>query len=80
MKLLKSIYLDDYGNEWILQCHEIPKQDQQKDGVYVYWTGECPTLNLSFKEKLKRKLIFEIETHMRKKQGSDLLIKIINTN
>ena len=52
MKLLRTIYIDKAGNEWVIQRNTLPK----KKGVYVFWTAECAKLNLEYKENTKKEL------------------------
>jgi hypothetical protein len=52
MKLTKSIYIDQKGNEWIIQRNYLPK----KKGEYIFWTGECVKLNMEVKEDKKSDL------------------------
>ncbi len=56
MKLIRSIYMDKLGNEWIIQKHSLEK----KRGYHVFWTAECG--NREFRENGKRLLIKKIES------------------
>lgn len=53
------MYKDDLGNIWELEKMSLPK----KKGTYDFWYGECSSLNISFRENLKRDLIKKIKNH-----------------
>lgn len=55
MKLQRSIYIDELGNEWIIERQSIERV--VKGGSYSYWMGECDSLRKSFREPLKRTVI-----------------------
>lgn len=57
-KLIKSIYEDEKGNQWILERHTEPRA---RTGEKVYWSAECSELKISWKENLKGDLIRKIE-------------------
>lgn len=55
MTLIKTVYRDQYGNEWTVQFETLPK----KRGEYKYWTAEC--LNKHFRGVSKTSLFNQIK-------------------
>lgn len=59
IKLIKSIYLDSEGREWI-----VTKESLQKHrGEYIYWLAECKALNTTLKRDTKKEIKTAIETY-----------------
>lgn len=56
MKLIRQVYMDKLGNEWIIQKHSLAKK---KRGYYTFWTAECG--NRELRDTGKRLLIKKIE-------------------
>lgn len=62
MKLTKSVYQDDAGNIWELSQQSLPK----KKGTYLFWIGECKSINVELKEDRKYLLIKKIKERLTK--------------
>lgn len=60
MNIIKSIYQDANGNLW--EIEKMSLNNLCKRGEYVYWQGECSTLNKTVRGKLKRDVINQIKT------------------
>lgn len=58
MKLIKSIYQDSKGNEWVIEKCTLPKM---KRGEYIFYAAECSSLDKSLRNEKKGLLIKEIE-------------------
>jgi hypothetical protein len=57
MKQVKSIYIDNKRNEWVIEQCSLPKNRSN----YKYWIGECNALPKSFRADLKRQVIEQIK-------------------
>lgn len=60
MNIIKSVYHDAHGNTW--EVEKISLNNLCKRGEYVYWQGECLSLNKTVRGKLKRDVINQIKT------------------
>jgi len=58
MRLIKSLYSDDFGNVWEIEKQSLPK----KKGSYNFYLAECKSLNKCFRSNLKRDIINQIKT------------------
>lgn len=54
MKLIRTVYSDQYNNEWSVEFHELPK----RRGTWKFWTAECN--NLEFRGDSKTELFRQI--------------------
>ncbi len=57
MKLIKGIYIDNKGNEWVIEKIELPTFKNR----YKFWVGECNALSKSFRADLKGQVIEQIK-------------------
>lgn len=57
MKLSKSIYLDSFENQWVIEKISIKKNK----GNYIHWIGECKNKSIGFREKNKKDIIKRIK-------------------
>lgn len=60
-------YTDLLGNVWIICKESLPK----KRGEYVYWIGECESLQKNFRENNKKEVILAINTFVSTKTVND---------
>lgn len=58
VRLLYSVYIDQYDYRWHVQEHRLPK----RRGVWVFWIAECiDDKNLSFRDESKKNVLWMIE-------------------
>ena len=57
MKLIKGIYIDNKGNEWVIEQCSLPK----KKGSYKFYVAECNAISKSFRADLKGQVIEQIK-------------------
>jgi hypothetical protein len=57
MKLIKAIYMDNKGNEWVIEQLELPTFQNR----YRFWVGECNALSKSFRADLKKQVMQQIK-------------------
>jgi hypothetical protein len=62
MKLIKAIYIDSKGNEWIIEQCSLSKIK----GSYKFYVAECILLKKSFRADLKRQVIEQIKLFIKK--------------
>jgi hypothetical protein len=62
MKQIKSIYIDNKGNEWVIEQCSLPK----KKGSYKFYVGECIALSKNFRADLKGQVIQQIKLFIEK--------------
>lgn len=60
MKLIKSIYEDPKGNQWVVQRIVLPKTVR---GEYIFWQADCINFNMGLRAEKKTQLFNKIKNH-----------------
>lgn len=77
VRLLYSVYVDQYGMKWLLQEHRLPK----RKGAWIYWLAECiDDKNLSFRDETKKNVLWMIANRESFLPILSVPKKIISTN